>query len=232
MLLPIESTGLAIKGLIPQLKACIARLGGNRPVVLSRATYASYPATQTNTILTFTFDAFALHPGDQISIVLYGTLVNPSAFVDTFDVVVSITQSSAFSYLEAVHAAIDHTTSNAVAWNLDAALSFNLPRASGQYALSPSAKTAGQQLVSGLWSNSAIAVGGKMKLEVTNDADFSAFTTGGQIVSTSNTGTFLIATRDVNQMTLQNSVPTRIDVQITTSTFVNYTVQGGFMLGI
>jgi hypothetical protein len=233
MLLPVESTGLSIKDLTAQLKACIARLSGNRPVILARATYATYGATGTATLMTYTFPALSLRAGDQIRIRLYGTVTNPSAFVDLFDPVVLVTQDSGFSFLEAVQANIDHATTNPLAWSLDAALSFSVPKANGQYALQPSARpvTAGSG-VSGLWPNDGLMVGGMMRLDVTNVADFSATTTGGQIVSTANTGTFLITTRNANQTTLSNAKPIMISVQITTGSFNTFTVAGGWMEGL
>jgi hypothetical protein len=86
--------------------------------------------------------------------------------------------------------------------------------------------------VSGLWPNDGLMVGGMMRLDVTNVADFSATTTGGQIVSTANTGTFLITTRNANQTTLSNAKPIMISVQITTGSFNTFTVAGGWMEGL
>lgn len=233
MLLPIETAGLAIKELSPQVKACIAGLARNRPAILARATYASYPATKTTTILSFTFPALALAAGDQVRMRLYGTVTNPSAFVDLFDPVVLVTQSGATQFLQGVNANIDHTSTNPVSWALEAALCFNVPKANGQY--TPQTGTATNSSgapASNLWPNDALMLGGFMRLDVTNASSFSAINTGGQPVNTATTGTFQISTRDPNQTTISNTKPIMVSVQITTGSFNAYTVSGGWMEGL
>jgi hypothetical protein len=213
----------------PNAVNAIAAILGSRPVVLARATYGTVPATKAGTFLRYTFPANALMPGDQLVLRLYGTVQNASAFVDTFFVEIDVLQDSAFQILSAVHAAIDHTTTNPVSWCLDSALAFSIPQVNGQTFLSSSATAApaAEKL-----PRSALAVGGYMALTVTNSADFSATLTGGQPVSTATTGSYQISTLNADNQTFSNNRPTAVSVSITNGSFNTFSVLGGYLLGL
>jgi hypothetical protein len=213
----------------PNATNAIAAILGNRPVILARATFGTVPATKAGTFLRYTFPANALLPGDQLVLKLYGTVQNPSAFVDTFFVEIDVLQDSAFQILSAVNAAIDHSTTNPVSWCLDAALAFSIPKFNGQTFLSSSATA---PPAAGKLPRAALSVGGYMELNVTNSADLTATLTGGQVVSTATTGSYQIGTLNADNQTFSNNRPTAVSVSITNGSFNTFAVVGGYLMGL
>jgi hypothetical protein len=77
MLLPQERAALNIKGVSPQLKGIIATLADNRVAVLARAPNAIYnDAGNTDTVMTYTFPAQSLSPGDMMRGTIDGLVIN------------------------------------------------------------------------------------------------------------------------------------------------------------
>jgi len=233
MLLNVESANLAIRGIPPQLKAAVASIGLNRPIILARATYATYPVNSASAvILQYRFDAYSLVAGAQLVLRLFGTVSNAGVSPQLFQPIVRVTQKSGAQVLGANTQTVNTTT--AVAWMLDATISISLPLATGQYA-----RTAGDQAVvgNGLYTtgnqpNAAITVGGVMTTTISSNSYTGGNVAGGAPVSTASSGSFQIATINPNALTLDNSVPSLFTLEMSSGPNVTFTVQGGYLLGL
>ena len=215
--------------LLPQTINAIMSVLRSRPITLARATYQTVAATKSGKFLTTVFPANSFEPGDQLVLRLYGTVRNPSAFVDTFFVEVDVLQNTSFQILSAVNAAIDHTTTNPVSWCLDAALACSIPRTDQQTFLWSAAKPIPAQ---GTIPSPNLMVGGYMNLTVTNASNLTATLTGGAPVSTATTGSYQVSTLDANNQTFDNTRQTFVSVQITNGSFNSFAVMGGYLLAV
>jgi hypothetical protein len=79
MLTRSEAAGLNIHGVNPQLRASIGSLSGNRPVILARAAPALYNSGGTITALSYTAAGYELGTGDLLRISLWGLVINNTA---------------------------------------------------------------------------------------------------------------------------------------------------------
>jgi hypothetical protein len=231
MLLPIESAGLAIKDVSPQLKGCIAALADNRPCIVARATYQDYGTNLASVpVIGFTFPENTLQPGRQIRIRLFGTARNASGGApQAFQPIIRVVQTVGNQVIGAVTTL--QASALASAWDLDAVLTVSIPRAQGQYVpqLGQSAAQLSSNVsASGLQPNDAISIGGVMNVTI-SDSTLTGASNAGGIFDAAAPGAFVLASLDPNNTTLINTIPTKFALELTTGANTSLVVLGGYM---
>jgi hypothetical protein len=80
-----EAAGLNIHGLDPQLRASVGRIADGRSVILARTAPGLYtPSGTPVSVLSYTFAPYELNVGDMVRISLWGSVINNNAGAQTF----------------------------------------------------------------------------------------------------------------------------------------------------
>lgn len=240
MLMPAEAAGLNIHGINPQLRSVIAQLESNRVVTLARAPNAIYnDAGLTDTVMTFTFPARSLNPGDMIRGTIDGIVINNNAGTQSLLVQVLGVQQGASNSLGTSQSmnitAAAGNPNNYQAFHVSFLFSVGLPNIQGNYVPSIGVKDGAQTTANrstGLWPNTAFCFVGGVQGWITSFASSGAILSGGPWLTGSGSGGSAVMQRP---LVFDFAKPVQISVIITSSAAFNtmpVTINAGVIEGL
>lgn len=204
MLLPSDFAAAQNSGLRPNAQTSLNSIGRIRAATVVTATYASYPANATSTILSASFPAGSFVEGNQLRFFLWGTIDNTSGTPKSFSPSLYVTQG-----VSTQSAAFLYTAPNGSSeWIIDGSVAFSVI---GNPPISP----APRDKVGGTAPNASLAVGSMIRL---------ANRTGVGTVAQD----FAVVT-DPNSLTISSTMPVGIEVRVNTTANITFTVHGGWL---
>jgi hypothetical protein len=235
MLTKSDIAALQGSKLSPNATNNIAALSLARPVVLARATYATYQGGSASApvIMSFYLDAGVAQPGDQFAAVITGTASNNTGAPQNIYCNAAISQGGVTQLIGSGFAIAADTAGTAVAWRSEITFGVNVPGADGQYItpVSPSYKVS-KGTPRGQLPRASIGFAGEGHTFITNTGLTGAVYAGGAILAVNQSN--MQATK--SQLTYSSQTPIQIDINLNAmlggGANWNVTVQSGYLLGL
>lgn len=234
MLTAGEAASLQDARLGPKERAIIASIGDNRPVILARATFATYSNVigGLQNVMSVQVPANTFAPGDMLRLAIGGVYKNDTGVNNNIGAQLNITQGTSTQAFGLV--ATTAPSANLIAWRTEILVGVSVAGADGQYLPTmSSAQPTGVRPASLLQNGAVVFAGYGDTLISVADASASFFR-GGFLQNTvpATTGSNLAAS--ATQKVFQNSQPMQIDIYVSDCSTANQviTVQAGVLEGL
>ena len=236
LLIKSDIAAMQSSKLPPNATNNIAAMADSRPVILGRATFATYVggAATPPVLMSVQFDGGILAPGDQFTASVSGTASNNSAAAQNILCYAQVTQGLNVQIIGFGAATAVVTGGTAVAWRCDIMFGVNIPGSDGQYIAQPQVLSSGANAIS---QNQArgrgIGFAGSGMTLITNTTLTGGVYAGGAILAGASASS-IQATK--SQLVYNSNDPIRIDILLggmtASGALWTSTVQSGYMLGL
>lgn len=235
MLIKSDIAALQSSKLPPNATNNIATLADSRPVILGRATFATYTASLAAdpVLMSVQFDGGILAPGDQFTAAIVGTASNNSGLSQNIYCTAVVTQGSTVQNIGSAAATAANTGGTAAAWRCDLQFGINIPGADGQYIAQPQPSIATNTIPQNQARGKGIGFAGAGQTYISDTALTGGLYAGGHVIA-GTSASFMQATKA--QIVYNSTDPIRIDILLKgmTAGGANWSVvvQSGYLLGL
>lgn len=227
MLLPLDVQAVQNSGLRPNAQSSQYAPLAIRAATVATVQYNTY-TPGTYSIAEFVFGQNVVMAGSQVRFSMFGTATNATGSPQAFVPAIRITQASTNTAIIATWTIDSYM--NTSAWEIDGVVTFSAANTT----VPPTAKTTVPTVSTASYGSPLRAVGGKLRLVMSDAGLTGGNVAGGAIVATtpgafvSTVESFLITTVDPNATLLVDATQP-IGVSMVAASDVDFTVQGGWI---